>query len=299
MEQIVPNKQAQNQIELANVTAIAFLGNIGSFSHQAATVFSQSLAISQPVFLPCSSFSEIFEKVDSGESNYGVIPLENSSMGTISINYDLFWLHSVAIFQELFLSIHHHLLATANAKLESIRDVYSHPAALEQCRKLFKQYPHMKSIPYWDTSASALLVKEKSDPHIAAIAGKTAAIKHGLLILLSNIEDYAHNSTRFGLITKHLANDLTLPHKLSLAVELPHKPGSLARFLTAIAEADVNLTKCESRPIPEIPWHYRFFIDMEIVNAKQDETISKLCRETIQRTKILGRYPTGRNIVET
>lgn len=299
MEQISPNTQVQNQLESANVTAIAFQGNIGSFSHQAATAFARILGIAQTAFVPCQNFSEIFEKVDAEESAYGAIPLENSSMGTISVNYDLFWLHSAVISQELFLSVHHNLVAPANATLESIREVYSHPAALEQCRKLFKQYPSMKSIPYWDTSASASLVKEKNDPHIAAIASKAAAIEHGLSILLSNIEDYAHNTTRFGLITKHLAENLVLPYKLSLAVELPHEPGSLARFLTTIAKMGVNLTKCESRPIPELPWHYRFFIDMRIADPKQNEAMSELWEAMTPRLKILGRYPAGHNTAET
>ena len=275
---------------------VAFQGNVGSFSHRAARHFAEkTFGQYETELLACRSFSEVFEKIESSKDFYGAIPLENSSMGSIDANYDLLWTQSAVIVNEVFVPVHHNLITIPNAVLENIREVYSHPAALEQCRKLFKKYPHMKSTSHWDTSASAILVKEKNDPAIAAIASRKACEEQNLSILLPNVEDYEHNATRFGLITKadNAANHIPTPYKVSVALELPNEPGSLATVLTNFARCGVNLTTCKSRPEPGKPWHYRFFVDMEVANEDQHKKIYAYRKEFQYDVRLLGLYPVG------
>jgi prephenate dehydratase len=272
---------------------IAFQGGIGSYSHQAASLFAKSLGSKEIDLIPCQSFSEVFERVEDSNDIFGAVPLENSSMGSIGFSYDLFWLHNTVIVQELFLPVHHTLIAMKGATLSSLEKVYSHPAALEQCRKLFKDNPNLKAIPHWDTAASALLVKQSKDLKSAAIASEKAATEHGLTILKKNIEDYSHNTTRFCLIanSKNGTRETKFPYKVSIAMELPHKPGSLASTLNLFGEAGINLTTIQSRPNSEKAWHLLFFIDMEITSQKQADFLIRLLDQKDHTTKFLGQYP--------
>ncbi len=275
---------------------VAFQGNIGSFSHRAALYFAEkTFGEYETTLVACRSFDEVFEKIQTGKDFYGAIPLENSSMGSIDANYDLLWSRSAVITAEVFVPVQHNLISIPDAVLEDVREVYSHPAALDQCRKLFQKYPLMRPLPHWDTSASALLVKEKNDPKIAAIASGKACEAHGLTVLLPNIEDYTHNATRFGLITKaeYAAKHVPTPYKVSVALALPNEPGSLAAVLTNFARCGVNLTTCKSRPIPELPWHYRFFVDIEVTNEDQHKKIYAYRKEFQYDVRLLGLYPSG------
>jgi prephenate dehydratase len=187
-------------------------------------------------------------------------------------------------------------LAVEGAELAKIEAVYSHPAALEQCREFFQRFSHLTAVACFDTSGAARYVSESKDPTRAAIAGEFAASEYGLTVLRRNIEDYPHNRTRFGIIVasaenaRHPGGLPEAPYKVSCAVELPHVPGSLARLLTRIAGLDINLTKIESRPIPEAPWHYRFFIDMELSGQDQDLSVVKVLQDSTESYRLLGRY---------
>lgn len=276
----------------------AFQGVPGAFSHQAGQLFAQRMGEpSQPEFLPCQTFAQIFEAVSRRQARYGVIPLENSTIGSITANFDLLWAHPVFIVGEVSMPIHHHLLAVEGAELAKVKEVYSHPAALEQCREFFQQFSHLTSVAYFDTSGAARYVSESKDPTRAAIAGEFAASEYGLAVLRRNIEDYPDNRTRFGIIAASAENAeapgglAEAPYKVSCAVELPHLPGSLARLLTRIAGLEINLTKIESRPIPEAPWHYRFFIDMELSRQDQDSSMVKVFQDSTLTYRLLGRYP--------
>jgi prephenate dehydratase len=275
---------------------VAFQGNVGSFSHRAAKHFAEiTFSQYETSLVPCQSFGEVFEKIESSKEFYGAIPLENTSMGSIDANYDLLWTQSAIIVNEVFVPVHHSLITLPDADLNSIRQVYSHPAALDQCRRLFKTYPHMKAIPHWDTSASAILVREKNDPTVAAIASRKACEEQNLNILMANIEDYEHNATRFGLITKadNAATHVPTPYKVSVALELPNEPGSLAAVLTNFARCGVNLTSCKSRPEPGKPWHYRFFVDIEVANEEQHKQIYAYRKAFQYDVRLLGLYPVG------
>ncbi len=153
----------------------------------------------------------------------------------------------------------------------------------------------MKPVSHWDTGASVILVKEKNDPTIAAIGSQTACVEHKLTVLLKNIEDYDHNATRFGLITKaeNLVKHVPTPYKVSFALELPNEPGSLATVLSNFANCGVNVSSVKSRPEPGRPWHYRFFVDIQVANEVQHEKIYAYRREFKYNVRLLGLYPVG------
>lgn len=275
----------------------AFQGAPGAFSHSAGQLFAQTLGhAGEAVFIPCVSFAEVFEKVAGNGAEYGVVPLENSSIGSIASNYDLLWTEKIAIIGEVSMPVHHQLIGLESADLANVREVYSHPAALDQCRKLFSQLESVRPVAFFDTSGAARFVRETGNPAFAAIAGEAAAGEYGLKVLRGNIEDYPENSTRFGIINRLAADSEGTaakpppPYKISCAVELPHKPGSLALLLTRLAGLEVNLTKIESRPIPEAAWHYRFFLDIELNGHDQDAGVMRVLKDSSESYKVLGRY---------
>jgi len=291
---------------------IGFQGARGAFSHRAGEIFAEQLSgTSKPAikveFVPLQAFTEVFDTVLSGQCAFGVVPLENSSVGSIVANYDLLWNKDVLIEAEIMLPVQHQLLGFPEAKIEDLEIIYSHPVALDQCRVLLNSLPRVKAISYWDTSGAAFFVKESANPRIAAIASEFAARETGLTVLKANVEDHAGNNTRFGVIRKDTyvhgsknngkttsasdkVENTSEPYKLSCAAEIAHKPGSLAKLLTALADIGANLTKIESRPIPETPWHYRFFLDMELKSGAHDDQIMAALAESCRAYKILGRY---------
>jgi prephenate dehydratase len=288
----------------ASFTMIAFQGALGAFSHQAGKMFYESThkqsASAEELFIACKTFEDVFERVENGRCRYGVIPLENSSIGSITLNYDLLARGTAYIIAEVLVDVRHQLMALPEANLEEITKVYSHPAALGQCRKFFAHLAQTGSpaVPteFWDTSGAAQYVSQSQDPNIAAIASEFAAKQYDLEILASNIEDFQGNSTRFGIVIPYPSEGTSppvvnqAPYKLSCAVELPHKPAALAHLLGPIADQAVNLTKIESRPIPESPWHYRFFLDMQITNPEREPIVLNVLANHTEKYKVLGRY---------
>jgi prephenate dehydratase len=282
---------------MSSPASFAFQGTLGAFSHQAALALCDQLKVKGEMS-PCSTFGEVFAQVLDGTATYGVIPLENSSIGSIVANYDLLWTNDAFIIGEYFLPVHHHLIGFAGAKVDDVRTVYSHPAALDQCRHLFKEHSQMVPRVHWDTSGAVAYVKDSGDKTSAAIAGELAAAEYGMAVLLQNVEDFAHNATRFGLITQASKADkcasLPPPYKLSIAMELGHQVGSLANLLNSLAGAGANLTKIESRPIGESPWQYRFFIDMELYRPEVEARVLSVAKEVSETYKMLGRYAATR-----
>jgi prephenate dehydratase len=269
---------------------IAFQGAPGAFSHQAALAFAKQLGVEAQI-VPCQTFGDMFQNVSNGTTEFGTVPLENSSIGSITANYDLLWNSSAKIIAEYVLPVHHHLIGWPGVEIGSLTTVYSHPAALDQCRELFQKYPNLTARVHWDTSGAVVHVKETGDKTAAAIAGELAAKEYGMAIIASNVEDYAHNSTRFGLITAASALQPASepPFKLSCAIELEHKPGALAGVLNSLAATGANLTKIESRPIGETLWHYRFFMDLELP-ADNIDAIEAALKIYCRNFKVLGRY---------
>jgi prephenate dehydratase len=304
---------------MSQLLKIGFQGTRGAFSHRAGELFAEQVisdlgSAIQLEFVPLQSFIDVFAKVANEECDFGVVPLENSSVGSIVANYDLLWSNDVRIDAEVMLPVQHHLLGFSGTDIDSLEAVYSHPVALDQCRNLFSALPGLKAISYWDTSSAAIYVKNTGNSCLAAIASEFAAKENGLDILKANIEDYPGNSTRFGVIChasalplQHLNNNghdnggsgarvvnsslhAVTPLKVSCAAEIAHRPGALAKLLNILMEIGANLTKIESRPIPETPWRYRFFLDMELRASDQRDQISKILSANTESFRIFGFY---------
>lgn len=295
----------ENSADSARLS-VAFQGARGSFSHRAGQLLSRQLKGDEPDFIHCRSFEEVFQKVVDEESAFGVVPLENSSVGSIVATYDLLSRNDVFVVAEVYVPVHHQLIGFADSKLEELKNVYSHPVALDQCRKFIASLPDVETIAHWDTGGAAFFVKEEGDHSKAAIASEFAAHETGLTILASNIEDFEENRTRFGVIA--LNEDLLerlssvknpgARYKMACVAELDHKPGTLARLLIALNDAGTNLTKIESRPIPENPWHYKFFLDMEVPSQDACNETKEVLERRSRHHKVLGCYSVAQGVIE-
>lgn len=267
---------------------IAFQGELGAFSHSAALkVLGLRVAL-----LPCESFKRVFEALAKGQASRAVIPIENTLHGSVHEIYDLLLKCDVPIRGETTLRISHNLIVLPGAKLKQIRKAFSHPVALNQCRRFFEEHPNIEPVAFYDTAGSVKMLKEQS-PDSAAIASEQAAALYKAVILKRNIEDNPHNFTRFFLLTKQIASPTrqTAPWKTSVVFSTPNTPGALFRAMACFALRDLNLTKIESRPLTQKPWEYLFYVDF--VGAQTDTKVRHALdhlRETATFFKVLGSY---------
>ncbi len=265
---------------------VAFQGELGAYSEQAAVQFFGPTVHVKPF----ESFEEVFNAVERDEAQFGVVPIENSLEGSISRVYDLLLESDVKVRGEIEVRIIHCLIANAGASLDSIRRVYSHPQALGQCRAFLKHL-NCELVPSYDTAGSVKILKEKGGTDAAAIAGTRAAEIYEMTVLAREIEDFAHNFTRFFVLAKHDAPP-SGDDKTSIVFSVSHKPGALYDFLREMAASNLNLTKIESRPTRQRPWEYNFYLDYEghhEEDASRD-VLAKLAEDALF-LKILGSYP--------
>ena len=263
---------------------LAIQGELGSFSHEAATQFVPRASV-----VACPRCADVFDALDSGAVQGGAIAIENSLAGSVAENYDLLLRREAFIHRELLLRIRHNLIAAPGTRLAEVRKVYSHPVALEQCRKLFRAHPKMQAIPFYDTAGSVRHVVSEAIHDGAAIAPHRAAQQYGGNILLAGIEDDRQNFTRFLLISK-ASKRVRDANKTSLAFALKNIPGALFKALSVFALRDISLSKIESRPIVGRPWEYVFFAD---IHRGHDETAQNAIRnlqEVAEFVKVLGIY---------
>jgi chorismate mutase/prephenate dehydratase len=241
--------------------------------------------------VPKDNIPDVFEAVERGEASYGVVPIENTTEGSVSRTLDMLIELEVKISGELVMRISHDLLSLSG-KPEDILKIYSHPQALGQCRKwLRKNYPSIPLIETASTAKAARLAAE--DSKAAAIAGSLAARLYGLRVVRSQIEDYFHNYTRFLVLGRQNA-ERTGKDKTSILFSISHAPGTLNEVLKHFSERGINLTKIESRPVRDRAWEYVFFIDFE--GHVKDEPITELLAELEKKVsflKVLGSYPQG------
>jgi len=276
--------------EKSNPQTIAYQGEPGSYSEEAALEFFGD----KVNFLPCDYFDSVFLKVNEGLADFGLIPLENSSAGSIHRNYDLLLRHDLNIVSEYILPVNHCLLGLPGVSLSELDFVHSHPQALAQCEK---NISNLGLIPVaeGDTAGSARLIKEKNEIKRGALASRQAAEIYGLDILKENLEDNPLNFTRFAVLSlapKPLNNMNFDSFKTSLVFSLNDRPGALHQALGIFANRDIDLTKIESRPNPEKPWDYLFYIDFD--GQPQDNNCSKALEELSDIApifRILGSYP--------
>lgn len=235
---------------------------------------------------------EVFEAVLNGECALGYVPVENSIAGNVAINMDLLYRQPVSIIAEDYVPIRHCLLALPGVKQEEIREVVSHPVALAQCRP-FIQHHQLKDTPDFDTAGAAMHVSQRQERQVAAIAPELCAEIYGLEILNRSIQQVKLNITRFVVFAppSQVSHDLK-QEKTSLAFTARHQPGSLVTCLEQFSRHGLNLTRLESRPIPENPFAYIFFVDF--LGAPDQEDVRDCLAAmslSAQFIKILGAYP--------
>jgi len=267
-------------------TAVAFQGEIGAYSEEAAFhFFGASIEVK-----PCESVDDVFKLVEQGEIQFGVVPIENSLEGSISRVYDLLLDSSLRVCGEIELRVAHCLIASPGASLDTIRRVYSHPQALAQCRGFLKHLD-CEIIPTYDTAGSVKMIKEKGITDGGAVASTRAAEIYGMKIIAREIEDNPNNFTRFFILAKQ-DSPPTGDDKTSIVFSVRHKPGALYEFLKELAARRINLTKIESRPTRQKPWEYNFYLDFE---GHQEDKAPQQALENLRNSsifvKVLGSYP--------
>lgn len=243
----------------------------------------------------CSTFKEVIKNtVTSRQSNGGIMAIENSIAGSILPNYNLILKNNVKIVGEVYLQIKQHLLVNPGVQLEDIKEVHSHYMAIQQCSGFLDKY-NWKLVETEDTALSARHIHQYKNKHAAAIAGKLAAEIYGLAIIAPNIHTLKNNYTRFLVLMHKDAVTTTVDaDKASVNFVTGNEKGSLAKVLTVIAEAGINLSKLQSMPIPGSNFNYSFHADMEFENESQfNKLLLKLQYITGQVT-VLGIYKNGK-----
>lgn len=263
---------------------IAIQGELGSFSHMAAVAMR-----AKSMIVPCQRSVQVFELLKNKKVQGAVIPIENSLAGSVTEHYDLLLKYSVVITQEFNLRIKHNLIATPGAKLSQIRQVYSHPIALDQCRKFLSQHKKIQVIPYYDTAGSVQHIMDQDMFDAAAIASELAAETYGAKIIKKGIEDNKHNFTRFFFIQTQAA-PIAGGNKTSIVFSLPNQPGSLFKALSVFALREIDICKIESRPVPGKPWQYNFYMDLLRGNDVTLQNALRHLGEISDFIKVMGVY---------
>ncbi len=264
--------------------SIACPGVNGSYSQLAAS----QLFPNQPLRF-FNTFDQVFQAVKTGQCSCGIVPIENSYAGSVVENYDSLQQYEMYINHAVNIPISHCLVAPKGAKLENIRQVYSHKQALDQCSDYITQHS-FQSVTADNTALAAQYVAQQSDPSCAAIASRQTAALYDLQILDENIQSSGANSTRFVVISNTLCIQPEA-NCISLAFSLPHVSGSLYCVLSKLAAFGLNLTKIESRPLKSSPFEYLFYLDF-IGHLQDEKIVSLLCgmRDELPYFKLFGNY---------
>jgi prephenate dehydratase len=269
---------------------VAFQGEAGAFSEAAAV----QLLGEEIITVPRPTFDATFRAISEGAADALLVPVENSLAGSVVRVYDLLLESALTITAETILPIEMNLITCPGASLSDIRSVSSHPMALAQCERFFSQHPNIQRVPAEDTAGSVREAMARGDKTHAAIAGKRAAARYCGEIIAEKIQDNAENFTRFVLLRPaRKAPNASVPdaRKMSIAMRLAHRPGSLLSSLEPFARNGVNLLKIESRPIHGRPWEYQFFIDVEADSVAALEQALREVREATHEVRVLGLYP--------
>ena len=243
----------------------------------------------------CASFKELARiAADKKQSDGGIMAIENSIAGSILPNYNLLLKSNLRIVGEVYLQIKQHLLVNPGVKLADIREVHSHPMAIQQCLGFLDKY-NWRLVETEDTALSAKLLHQHRSRHIAAIAGKLAAELYALEIAAPNIHTLKNNYTRFLVLEQPgKSAPVAEANKASINFSTDHSKGSLARVLTRIAEAGINLSKLQSMPIPGTDFKYSFHVDMEFDAAEQLNSVLKKIKGITEGLIVLGIYKNGK-----
>ena len=244
--------------------------------------------------VPAHTFDELVEKAEAGtDADSGIMAIENTIAGSLMFNYSLLQRSKLNISGEVYLRIQQNLLTLPGAKVEQLKEVYSHPIAIQQCLEFFKQYPHIHLIESEDTAMSARYIQEEQREDIGAIASTLAADLYGLSLMAEGIETNKQNYTRFLILDHESPDAVATLNKVSVCFATPHQVGSLHKVLAMLAEQGANLTKIQSAPILGQPWHYFFFVDFVCLSTKSPLTVIDSIRPLTENLQVLGIYKKG------
>lgn len=246
--------------------------------------------IKNPFILYFKNFDGVFSAIDKGLCQYGILPIENSTAGSVKKVYDLMIRYNFSIVRTFRLKIDHNLLAARGASLDSIREIYSHEQAINQCSEFLSSMQNVKIIPVENTAVAAEMVAKSGRTDVAAISSRSCAELYGLNSLAASIQDKGNNRTRFICISKNL-EIYPGADKTSIMMVLPHRPGSLYRVLARLYTLGINVTKLESRPIPDREFEFMFYFDLE-TSIYSEEFVQLMCEldELCEEFKYLGSY---------
>ena len=264
---------------------VACQGVEGAYSQIACEKIFKS-----PFIMYFKNFEGVFQAIDQGLCEYGILPIENSTAGSVNKVYDLMVRHSFSIVRTFRLKVDHNILANPGASLSGIRRIYSHQQAISQCASFLESLPGVELIPVENTAVAARMVAQSGQTDVAAISSRSCAELYNLVNLATSIQDQGNNHTRFICISKNLeiypGSDRT-----SIMMILPHKPGALYRVLARMYVLGINVTKLESRPLPDRNFEFMFYFDLE-TSIYSDEYVQLMCEldELCEEFKYLGSY---------
>jgi chorismate mutase/prephenate dehydratase len=270
---------------LPRKAVVACQGVEGSYSQLAATRL-----FSIPSILYFNQFENVFQAVNKGLCQYGVLPIENSTSGSVPQVYDLMKEYDFHIVKGLRLKVQHHLFAKPGTSLGDIREIWSHPQALDQCSAFLKALPGVEVKVCENTALAAKMVAESGQEGLAAIASSHCGSLYGLIPLKKGVENHGNNYTRFICISKSL-EIFGDGDKISLMLSVPHEPGALFDLLSKFAALGVNVSKIESRPIPGTDFEFMFYFDLEA--SQGEESVLHLMgdlEQTLENFQFLGWY---------
>ncbi len=264
---------------------VACQGTEGAYSQQACDKIFDFANI-----MYFNTFDAVFNAVEKGMCRYGILPIENSSAGSVSQVYDLMEKHRFHIVRSVRQRIDHVLLGKRGMLMENVKEVYSHPQAIAQCSEFLKAHPSIKVHEYSNTAMAAKMVAESGREDVAAIASRACGELYDLTAISASVSNNENNYTRFICISREL-EIYPGANKVSMTLSLPHQPGSLYGMLSRFAAMGVNLTKLESRPVPGSEFEFRFHFDIEASTA-EPEIVKLLCEldEYCERFVFLGNY---------
>lgn len=265
---------------------VVYQGVEGAYSHEATMEYFGEDVDAYHV----KTWEEAMKAVESGQADYAVLPIENSSAGAVSDNYDLLIKYHNYIVAEVFLPVKHALLGVPGGSMEQIHTVFSHPQALMQCSEFLNSHGEWSQISVENTAVAAKKVLEENDPSQAAVASEAAARLYGLTVLREGINYNKDNVTRFIVVARHPVYRKDAG-KISICFELPHRSGTLYNMLSNFIYNDVNMFMIQSRPIPGRNWEYRFFVDIE--GRLDDPAVNNALKGIAEESatlRVLGNY---------
>ncbi len=284
LEEVITNAVKNTPVRFPARAKVACQGVEGAYSLKAAEKLFECPEVSF-----YKTFDEVFGAIEEGKCRYGILPIENSTAGSVTQVYDLMSEHRFHIVRSLRLKVDHCLLAKPGTKKEDVKEVVSHQQALSQCASYLAQLEGVKITPFANTAKAAEFVKTAGDG-VAAIASRDCATLYGLCVLDEDIQDNGNNYTRFICISK-APEIYPGADKTSIILTVPHKPGSLSRLLAQIDAMHINLTKLESRPIPGHDFEFLFYFDLE--SPIESPALLRLLGElesTSEKFRYLGTY---------